>query len=71
MSLEYSIDFGYGIRVVGRLAEDGRPGGHVVEIHFYDRSAAVKYAAQLIQTASDEVTRRQDVLAAYDCQPFL
>lgn len=52
MSLEYNTDFGYGIRVVTREAENSRPRGYVVEVHFYDKTTAVKYAAQLIWDAS-------------------
>lgn len=57
MSLEYNTDLGYGIRIVARPAADGRPKGHVVEIHFYDRSAAVKYAVQLIQAAGGDLNQ--------------
>jgi hypothetical protein len=53
MSLRYGIDVGYGVRVVERPGDGQRPGGHIVEIHFYDRSEAVKYADQIIREASE------------------
>jgi hypothetical protein len=58
MSLEYNTDFGYGIRLVKRDAENGRPAGYIVEVHFYDKTVAVKYASQLIWDASQAATTR-------------
>ena len=52
MTLIYNTDIGYGIRIV--KAAEGRPAGHVVEIHFYDKKEAVKYVARLIHAASQE-----------------
>lgn len=52
MNLQYSIDVGYGIRIKKHEAEATRPDGYVVEIHFYKKEEAVKYAAQFIQEAA-------------------
>jgi hypothetical protein len=54
MSLRFDTDLGYGIRIKKAEAEEGRPAGHVVEMHFYNRSDAVKFAAELIH----EITKR-------------
>jgi hypothetical protein len=53
MSLLYNTDLGYGICIKQHEVE-GRPRGYVVEVHFYDRAEAVKYAAQLIHIAQQE-----------------
>jgi hypothetical protein len=58
MSLEYSTDVGYGIRIVQSVPGDGRPDGHVVEIHFYNKQDAVKYAAHLVHAASAEAVKQ-------------
>lgn len=58
MSLDYDIDVGYGIRVKKREAEEHRPAGHIVEIHFYDKDKAVKYALHLIRLAQREAETR-------------
>ena len=64
----YSTDQGYGIRIVAQQAEDFRPAGHVVEIHFYDPGKAVEFAAGLISFLSEEqrLQAERDILIAWE-----
>jgi hypothetical protein len=56
-AMNYDSDVGYGIRVKEHEAEGQRPAGSVVEIHFYDRSKAVEFTAQLIRTLAAQNER--------------
>lgn len=49
--LVHSTDIGYSIRVKERDAENGRPAGYVVEVHFYRKQDAVAYASELFRAA--------------------
>jgi hypothetical protein len=54
MNFIYDTDLGYGIRIMKSEGDAARPSGHVVELHFYNRSDAVKFATDFIR----EVVKR-------------
>jgi len=49
MSLEYSTDIGYGIRLKKREADGPEPAGHVLEIHFYTKETALRFLHSLFR----------------------
>lgn len=49
-SLEYNTDIGYGMRL-RRTADEERPNGYIVQVHFYDMRRASEYMDSLIRAA--------------------
>jgi hypothetical protein len=53
-ALRYNINMGQGVSIKEVEANGKQAAGHVVQIHFYDKPVAVRFAARLISQLSKQ-----------------